>query len=1356
MLFINRPLHTPHISLNTRTQMNLRLLDRARWSVLVVVSAFLTMPGWAQTAQQKQAVQPVSSGYRLTPAAIPQKNWKPTSQAGKVMTPYERVFTPHLASLLKHHQANQTTSAAAKYSAEGNGVGGTSTNFPGFAAVPILKFPDIGSGPTYTSVTADFNNDGKMDFASIEATGAVHVILNPGSMSNLANITPLPANTSEHGYASVAWVTAVDLNGDGYPDLVGQEVANNQILVWIGNGDGTFKPVQSYALPVSTGAASGASWWGGGSLLIGDFNGDGAPDVVTVTQGLPYGDFSNYGSTLIRVQTFLNANDGSGTLLAPTGETDVTFQDVYTANYGEAAVVTNDGVKASGIAVLVGDEGVKNPANEGVDIVIFPSDGKGGFTAPSEPASPLVQDGYLSADGSFFATALRTSATGLSKGRVTPLLQGQPSSGVATADIVFMTGDGAVYDAPYAAGSPLAAANILVGANKWLGNPGIPIPNQEVLNVSDLDGDGYPDLLVHTIGNAIIYSNGGSGAFAGDPIQLAGGVSGDEDADPADFDGSGHNSFLWADAEFGDVAYYQNLGPASTSVLGQIYAAPAVAGSNNSTGVSQLSFSGNIQVQAAADINGDGLLDVIALDQTNAATNGYVPDVVLGINNGTGNTNAFTFTIGIPAATLATMGGGLSFIEPLTIPNSAGVSLLLAAQNGLYISTIDNTGKFSTPRQLNLGVTVSCPLGYADTGDINGDGITDIVVAYSGDASCLGSGSTPSGYFTLLGAGGDTFAPASFTAFGNALYMPRLINLNDTTNALDLVLNDPDFTTQQFNLYILPGNGDGTFNTSSWREPISSYIITDIIPGDYNSDGYQDLTLTTEGQFISGEDYTAPHTEGVLLVPGKGNYQFGTAQLVSPSVNYEFAAWGSYADFNGDGAPDLALLQVVPNPQSGATPIVKILPNLGGGNFGPSVSEFDAFTSQQSGYTFTGNFGNSGGTDLLVAGEYNSAVYLNQAGTSLQLTSSSTSPQQGASVTFTATLSSPVGNPIPYSGTVTFTSAQTGTVLATASIANNAATFTTSNLPVGLTVVAATYSGDANHNGAGTAVGIMVSALAADTLTLTASPASAAQGQTVTLTATLAGSANSPAPTGTVTFSSNGSSLGSAPVGSDGTTTISTSQLPVGSDPITASYAGDSNNSPATGATTVTVTTLNPGFTVSAPASLSLAQGATGSVTLSFLANATFSGAITVSCAGAPAEASCSVNPGSITLAPGQSGTATVVIATTPPNNTYEAKHTRQTPLWAPGAGGIVVAGVGILIWPRRRRMRGLFMAALIAALSLGSLGMLSGCGGSSKPPVTPADKYSGTPLGTSTITVTATSGAITQSQTITLTVTGN
>lgn len=162
-------------------------------------------------------------------------------------------------------------------------------------------------------------------------------------------------------------------------------------------------------------------------------------------------------------------------------------------------------------------------------------------------------------------------------------------------------------------------------------------------------------------------------------------------------------------------------------------------------------------------------------------------------------------------------------------------------------------------------------------------------------------------------------------------------------------------------------------------------------------------------------------------------------------------------------------------------------------------------------------------------------------------------------VTFTATVSSSAS--LKPTGIVAF---KDGTnTLASASLVNSTASFTTSTLAGGTHLMSAVYSGDANNQASTGTVSQIVDAAATST-TVASSLNPSIYGQAVTLTATVtAVPPGSGTPTGTVTFNSNSTGLGSATL-SNGTAKISVTNLAVGTDSITAVYSGDTNFSSST------------------------------------------------------------------------------------------------------------------------------------------------------------------------------------------------
>ena len=91
---------------------------------------------------------------------------------------------------------------------------------------------------------------------------------------------------------------------------------------------------------------------------------------------------------------------------------------------------------------------------------------------------------------------------------------------------------------------------------------------------------------------------------------------------------------------------------------------------------------------------------------------------------------------------------------------------------------------------------------------------------------------------------------------------------------------------------VLLGNGDGTFG------PPRHVSVGDgpagVASADFNGDGNADIAVAN----------TASAT--LTLLPGKGNGKFRTAQTITFNSG-SLPIWVTAADFNNDGAPDLAV-----------------------------------------------------------------------------------------------------------------------------------------------------------------------------------------------------------------------------------------------------------------------------------------------------------------------------------------------------------------------------------------------------------------------------------------------------------------
>ena len=138
-----------------------------------------------------------------------------------------------------------------------------------FTAVPTSK--SIAGASSFGSIVAgDFNGDGLPDLATAdEFTGSVNVYLGNGDGTFKAGSTVL-SETS--GGGSLVILATGDFNADGKLDLIVPVYSSNSgVVVLLGNGDGTFQQANGSPMTVSNFA---------NRAMVGDFNGDGMPDVL--------------------------------------------------------------------------------------------------------------------------------------------------------------------------------------------------------------------------------------------------------------------------------------------------------------------------------------------------------------------------------------------------------------------------------------------------------------------------------------------------------------------------------------------------------------------------------------------------------------------------------------------------------------------------------------------------------------------------------------------------------------------------------------------------------------------------------------------------------------------------------------------------------------------------------------------------------------------------------------------------------------------------------------------------------------------------------------------------------------------
>lgn len=537
-------------------------------------------------------------------------------------------------------------------------------------------FTDHGETPTCGNpasiAVADFNGDGHQDIAVACQTATVSIMLGDGNN----NFRMLPIN----GFVPVPnSIAAADLNGDGIPDLVTAN-SGSSTSVFLGNGDGTFRASTPIALPakaisvaildvsgdgkpdvveltqgvddlvVLTGKGDGtfnapAVFNAGGtplpslndrSLVLADFNGDGKPDVVAVTEGY-------------NVSLLLGMGDGT---FAPSAQSILT-------GAGTAWVAAGD-LNGDKIPDFV----VANSAANSVSIFTGSASNQftSGATYPVGADPEFVALADLNNDGHLDIVVVCKGASG------------------APGSVVILLGNGDGTFTPAAASlapgqAPIAAA------------------------VADFNNDGKLDLAIVDEGDdttqsfVAIYLGNGDGSFTG-PTHFQVGVSPRAIA-AGRLSTAGHIDLVVGNSVNINISVLQGNGSGSFTPAATL---------NLVTGASQTSV-------AIADLNGDGLTDVIATGGSG---------VVVFMNQGNYNFSAGqTFVTEPNAVRIAAADfNGDGHQDVVALGQGTGVDLLLGNGDGTF--------------KPYMGFAAGLSAWSFTVADVNNDGTPDVLVATQG------------------------------------------------------------------------------------------------------------------------------------------------------------------------------------------------------------------------------------------------------------------------------------------------------------------------------------------------------------------------------------------------------------------------------------------------------------------------------------------------------------------------------------------------------------------------------------------------------------------------------------------------
>ncbi len=359
--------------------------------------------------------------------------------------------------------------------------------------------------------------------------------------------------------------------------------------------------------------------------------------------------------------------------------------------------------------------------------------------------------------------------------------------------------------------------------------------------------------------------------------------------------------------------------------------------------------------------------------------------------------------------------------------------------------------------------------------------------------------------------------------------------------------------------------------------------------------------------------------------------------------------------------------------------------------------------------------------------------------TTVSLATSVNPVNVNANTTLTATVKST--GTAAATGTVIFKS--NGVAIGTGTVTGGVATLGVSFPAPGVYTLTAVYSGDANNQTA-TSAPIQQTVLGLVTVTLTSSVNPILLDNPTILTATLVSTGTSP--TGTVSFFDGNTPIGTGAI-VNGMVSISASFVYAGTHTLSAAYSGDAANAPATSpgyAQTVADFTLTVASGSSSIGTTIAGGTATYSMVLTPIITTTLPGPVTLTVTGLPANDAGTLTPTSIAAGSGTTPVALSVAA----GPIVATLHQQPRPAHRSSLGSAPVALALMLLplaWFRRRKRFGSLLASLclLFALTAGLTGCISAAN---------TGYYGQTPQ-TYNLTVTATSGNLTRSTYLTLTV---
>lgn len=850
--------------------------------------------------------------------------------------------------------------------------------------------------------------------------------------------------------------------------------------------------------------------------------------------------------------------------------------------------------------------------------------------------------------------------------------------------------------------------------------------------VADFNADGKADLAVANAkdGTVTILLGNGDGTFtpaSGSPITV----------------GAGPDALAVGDFNVDDIpdlAVSNGKAGTVTVLIGK------GDGTFKATVASPITVGTNPDALAVGDFNGNGDPGIVV---ANAGSN----NIMYLQGNGDGT---FKGPVSTPVGTAPSALAVGDFIGSYksTTSTSGDLSLAVANAGSNNVTILIGGGNGSFAAATGSPIAVGTAPSALAVADLNNDGILDLAVANSGSNNVT----------VLTGTGTGAFTAASTTSVGNSPSSLAIADFN-ADNKLDLaVTNSADSTVT-----VLLGSGTGTF-TAIPTLPATGVGPSGLAVADFNGDGRLDLATvdaTDNTAAILLQPNAVAASIASLTYPSQGLNTTSPAQTVTITNNTATAVSLTTIGITGTNAPDFAA------PASGSTCSTSTPVPGGGGTCTVNV-------------TFT----------PLAAGSLTAALSIttNSAATASLTVQLSGTGFLGGEVSVT-----PASLSYGLQAVSVTSSPQTVTVANTGPVPVNISAITTS-LPE-FAIVAPTTGATACQSlvGASLATG----ARCVIPLTFTPPVAGSVAGS-LSITDDATGSPQSVPLTGIGTYvqiTPLSASFAAIPIGTTSNTqTISLKNI--GTAPVIFSgfATNNSNFAVASGTTCSTSAPLAPGasclinvtFTpsgsgniigglvisdsdLSSPQVVSLAavgqdftlQAFTNTQTVmagnpaTYLLQITpafgFNGSVTVACTGAPTNSTCTSSPGSVSLIGTGYAAPTLQVATSTLSQIVPPGLPPPSSRW-PLVMGLTLLGLTVILLLRivggkREAITPLWRWGRVATVTLAFLMLMLWvtCGGG----VThlPAPANYGTPPGTYTLTVTASSGSLSHSTTVQLTV---